>query len=66
MNKEIVLTAREKFLNTYANLPLSVRNEIIFVLDNEPMTWNAVFLEVSQSSEKGENILNKLKELKII
>jgi hypothetical protein len=66
MNKEIVLTVREKFLNIYANLPLAVRNEIIFVLNNEPMTWNAVFLEVSQSSEKGENILNKLKELKII
>jgi hypothetical protein len=66
MNKETVLTIREKFLNIYANLPLAVRNEIIIVLGGEPITWNAVFLEVSQSSEKGEVILNKLRELKII
>jgi len=66
MNEENVLTSREKFLNVYANLPLAVRNEIVIVLGEEPMTWNAVFLEVSQDSQKGEDILNKLQELKII
>ncbi|MFA5715068.1 MAG: hypothetical protein WC998_04985 [Candidatus Paceibacterota bacterium] len=66
MTEENVSTAREKFLNAYANLPLTVRNEIVVVLGEEPMTWNAVFLEVSQDSEKGKIILSKLKELKII
>jgi hypothetical protein len=66
MKEENVLTAKERFLSAYANLPLSVRNEIIIVFNDEPMTWNAVFLEVSHNSEKGNAIIEKLKELNII
>src|SRR5260221_5659424 len=30
-----------QFLRIYANLPLNQRNEIIVVLDDEELTWNA-------------------------
>ncbi|MDD5527835.1 MAG: hypothetical protein PHO56_02545 [Patescibacteria group bacterium] len=56
-----------KFLKVYANLPLSLRNEIVLVLpDKGPITWNAAYIEVKNKTELGELILRKLDDLKII
>lgn len=63
---EVKLGLKERFLKVYANLPLNLRKEIILVLDKEPITWNVVYLEVSNNTEKGSQILKKLEELKII
>ncbi len=63
---EVKLGLKEKFLKIYANLPLNLRKEIILVLDKEPITWNVVYLEVSNNTEKGSQILKKLEALKII
>jgi len=57
---------REKFLKVYYNLPLGIREEVIYVLDKKPMTWNAVFIEINAKTEIGDKILEKLAELKII
>jgi len=57
---------RAKFLRIYANLPLSQRNEIVVVIDDEPMTWNAVRVEIENNTEKGKEILQKLVGLQII
>lgn len=57
---------RAKFLRIYANLPLNQRNEIVVVLDDEPMTWNAVRVEIENDTEKGKEILKKLIALQII
>ncbi len=58
---------REKFLKIYANLPIAVRQEIILVLDeNQPITWNAAFIEVNANTEIGKVILEKLQRLEII
>ena len=38
---KVLMEARERFLNIYANLPLKLRNEIVLVLEGEPLTWNA-------------------------
>jgi len=57
---------RAKFLRIYANLPLSQRNEIVIVIDDEPMTWNAVRVEIENNTEKGKEILQKLVGLQII
>lgn len=55
------------FKKIFANLPEKIRNEdIIFVLDKKPYTWNAVFLEVNKLTPLGIKMLKKLKELKII
>ncbi len=58
--------AKSKFFKIYANLPLEFRNEIIVVLGDEPMTWNAVRIEIENNTEKGEILLKRLLELKII
>ncbi len=57
---------KEKFLKVYANLPLNIRKEIILVIDDEPVTWNVAYLEVSNNTKKSIKILKKLEELKII
>ena len=58
---------RIKLKKVFANLPEKIRNEdIILVLDKKPYTWNAVFLEVNNSTILGAKMLKKLKELKII
>lgn len=55
-----------RFEQVYANLPLPARSEIVVVLDNEPLTWNAARIEVEHNTEKGKQILKKLSDMKII
>lgn len=58
---------KERFLKAYANLPVGLRNEIIYVLpDNSPLTWNAAFIEVDNDTDLGKQILTKLDELGFI
>lgn len=54
------------FQKIYANLPLGARSEIVANIDGEPMTWNAVYIEVQQDSEKSKKILSFLEKAKII
>lgn len=55
-----------QFLKIYANLPLSQRNEIIVVLDDEDLTWNAAKIEIAENTQKGKEILDKLVKLGIL
>lgn len=55
-----------KFLQIYANLPLGQRNEIVVVIDGEPLTWHAVNIEVQNNTPKAQEILKKLVGLGII
>ena len=57
---------REKFLQIYANLPLGLRNEIVVVIGDEPLTWNSVRVEVENGTPKGKEILEKLVNMGII
>ncbi|MDP4012916.1 MAG: hypothetical protein Q8R00_04910 [Candidatus Nanoarchaeia archaeon] len=57
---------KEKFLKVYADTPLSLRKEIIAILDDEPVSWNVAYIEISNNTEKGKKILKKLKEMEII
>lgn len=66
MVKNMPKGLRERFLEIYANIPLNLRREIILVLEKEPITWNVVYVEVFNNTEKSMKILQKLRELKII
>lgn len=59
---------KARFIKIYANLPINIRNDIIYVLPNEnrPISWNAAFLEVENNTETGKLILENLDELNII
>ena len=64
------------FLKIYANLPLAMRQDIIYVTgkkaakagfkEGEPMTRNACWLEVRNNTEIGNQILDTLRALEII
>ena len=57
---------KARFQQIYANLPLAAREEIIVVLNNEPLTWKVVKLEVDEDTEKGKEVLNILERLGIL
>lgn len=58
---------REAFLRAYANLPLNTRKEIVVFLEPEgPLTWEAAYFEVRNNTPRGEIVIEKLTETKII
>ena len=57
---------RAKFLQKYANLPEGTRNEIIAVVRSEPYTWRSARIEVSNSTEVGNEILEFLVKSEIL
>lgn len=67
MRNDAKLPLRERFLKIYSNLPIGVRGEIIATIDKiGPLTWNSSYLEVENSTDLGEKILNELDKLGII
>lgn len=60
------IASKEKFLKIYANVPISVRQEIILTIDNKPITWDVAFFEVYNNSLRAPEILEKLEKLEII
>jgi len=63
---QTAMDKRTKFLKIYANLPLNLRNEIILVLEAEPITWNVAYLEIMEETTRSKTILEKLLKLQII
>lgn len=57
---------KEKFFKVYANLPLNLREEIILVIKDEPITWKVAYLEISNNTKLGDEILGKLEALGLI
>lgn len=55
-----------KFQIVYANLPKQLRNGIVVVIDDQPYTWNAAFVEISNGTELGTRIYQKLIDMEII
>ncbi len=57
---------RENFLKVYANIPLGLRDDIVLVIDDKPLTWNVAYLEVKEDTDFSKKILKELKDLKLI
>jgi len=60
------MSKKEKFYKVYSNLPLNLRDEIVLVVGDEPITWKVAKLEIDNNTKLGEVILEKLEALKII
>lgn len=54
------------FHKIYNNLPLNLREEVIVVINNEPITWRVARLEIDGKTKLGEEILEKLAAQDII
>ncbi|MGD8373536.1 MAG: hypothetical protein PVI21_01615 [Candidatus Woesebacteria bacterium] len=57
---------KSRFYKVYANVPLNLRNEIVTVLDKEPVSWSAAYIEIETNSARAEQILTELEKLSII
>lgn len=61
---------KERFLKVYQNLPLNERKNTILILEDKkerkPLSWDIAYLEISEETEIGEEILNKLIRLNLI
>lgn len=58
-------------MKVYANLPINIRDDIVLTVEREndrriPITWNVAYVEISNDTELGKKIFNKLVELQII
>lgn len=58
---------RESFLKTYANTPINLRDDIILVLKNSgPISWYIAYLEIKNNTDISKEILEGLRQLKLI
>lgn len=57
---------KAKFLKVYSNLPLGVREEVVVVIDGEPLSWKVAQLEIEQNTKKGNEVLDQLNKLQIL
>lgn len=55
-----------RFLNVYAGLPDRLKDQLVIVIDEKPMSWNAVYFELRSGTELAKRILDKLIEMEII
>ncbi len=61
------LTPRERFIKVYSNLPLPIRDEIIYIDESQrPVSWNVSYLEIRNNTELGKKILEYLENLNLI
>jgi len=57
---------REKFLRIYANIPDSLRKDIIVLVDDKPYTWDVAYFEIKNKTTLGRKILIMMEENDII
>ncbi len=60
------MAAKDKFLKVYVNLPVPERSQVVALIEDEPYSWNAAYLEISRNTELGQKILKKMELLGII
>jgi len=62
----VMSTNKEKFYKIYANIPIGVRQEIVLVLDDKPISWDVAYIEIKNDTSLSKIILEKLEALGII
>lgn len=57
---------RAKFLHIYANVPDSIRSDIIIVVDGKTYTWDTSYFEIKEDTSLGKKILKALEEIELL
>jgi hypothetical protein len=66
MDKKDYELSKSKFLSLYPNVPLPLRKEIIAVVDKEPISWNAAYIEIKADSKSSGSIIEHLKMIGLL
>lgn len=62
-----MIKMKPEFLRVYANIPIPLRKEIIYVDDKSgPISWEVAYLEVENETELGKQILERLSKMEFI
>ena len=57
---------RARFLKAYAQVPHSLRSQIVVVIDSRPYTWDSIYFEIKNNTSLAKKILNTLFHMNII
>jgi hypothetical protein len=57
---------KAKFLKAYAQVPTSLREQIIVIVDEQHYNWNSVLFEIKNNTQLSKKILNTLSNMNII
>lgn len=66
MDKTEFEVLKAKFLKMFANVPIPLRNEIIVLIDDKPLSWNVAYAEIKHESKNAKLILEHLKEIELL
>ena len=50
-----------EFFKIYANLPIEERNNVVVVIDKQPISWSIAYLEIKSNTKLGQQILKTMK-----
>jgi hypothetical protein len=60
------MAQEEDFFKVYSSIPIEERNNVVVVVDEQPISWQLAFQEIKNKTELGGKILKILRELEII
>lgn len=66
MDKKEYELLKAKFFKLRANVPLPLRDEIIAVIGEETVSWNAAYGELKQDTDNAKIILEHLKKIGLV
>ena len=66
MDKKEYDVLKARFLKLIASVPLPLRGEIIAVVDNHTISWNAAYGEIKQDTGKAKAVVKHLKQIKLL
>ena len=66
MNNQEYGVLKAKFLRLFASVPIPLRDQIIALVDKQPVSWSAAYGEISQDTDKAQVILTQLKKIELL
>lgn len=66
MNPSDYQALKARFLKTFANVPVPLREEIIAVVTQEPFSWYTANAEIEHDTAKAKLIIQQLHKIKVI
>lgn len=57
---------KAKFLKLLASVPIPLKGEIIAVIDDQGISWNAAYGEIIQDTPNAKTILTHLKNMGVL
>ncbi len=66
MDKNEYNILKAKFLKLIASVPLPLREEIIAVIDDKTISWNAAYGELKKDAKNAEAIIYHLKKIGLV